>query len=107
MGKTYYSFEDMAIEEFGMKPVTRRTNDQQKLETQREKFEGVCPYCKQRAKFIVGTNVVVCANPKCKGKKTAIKGDPETGLTETAIYHPFMRILSDNGALIGNTIFSE
>ena len=105
MGKTYYSFDDIAVEEFGMKPLNRRTNDKQKLEAQREKFEGTCPYCHQRAKFIVGTNVVVCVNPKCNGKKVVVKGDPETGLQDTVIYRPFVRTLTDNAAMIGNTIF--
>ena len=107
MGKTYYSFDDIAVEEFGMKPLNRRTNDKQKLEAQREKFEGTCPYCKQRAKFVVGTNVVVCANPKCNGKKIVVKGEPDTDLQDTVMYRPFARMLSDNAAMIGNTIFDE
>lgn len=105
MSKTYYSFDDIAVEEFGMKPLNRKTNDKQKLAAQQEKMEGTCPYCHQRAKFVVGTNVIVCANPKCSGKKIVVKGDPETGLPDTYISRPFIRMLNDNAATIANTIF--
>lgn len=106
-GKTYYSFDDLAVEEFGMKPLNRKTNDTQKLAAQQEKFEGVCPYCKQRAHFIPGTNVVVCTNPQCKGKKITYKVDTESGEEEYAKYSPFVKILSEKAGEIGNTIFGE
>lgn len=106
-GKTYYSFEDLSVEEFGMKPLNRKTNDTQKLAAQQEKFEGVCPYCKQRAHFIPSTNIVVCINPKCKGKKTTYKVDTESGEEEYVKYSPFVKILSDKSMEIGNTIFNE
>ena len=38
--KTYYSFEDFAVEEMGLKPLRRVTKDKQKLAAQREKFLG-------------------------------------------------------------------
>ncbi len=107
MNKTYYSFDDIAVEEFGMKPLNMRTKDKQKLESQREKLEGVCVYCKQRAKFIPGTNIVVCVNPSCKGKKVVVKGDPATEEPDFVRYVPFVRVLSDKAAEIGNTIFDD
>jgi len=104
-GKVYHSFDEIAVAEFGMKPQNKRTKDTQKLEMQREKFEGVCAYCKQRTKFIPGTNIVVCVNPNCKGKKTVIKGDAATDEPDIVKYMPFVRILSDNAAEIGNILF--
>lgn len=106
-GKTYYSFDDLAVEEFGMKPLNRKTNDTQKLASQQEKFEGTCPYCKQRAHFIPATNIVVCINPQCRGKKTTYKVETESGEEEYVKYTPFIRILSDKAGEIGNTIFDE
>lgn len=106
-GRKYYSFDELCQEEYGMKPLSKKTNDTQKLEAQQEKFEGVCPYCKERAKFIPATNIVVCVNPSCKGKKVVVKGDPATDETDYVKYVPFIRILSDKGYEIGNTLFGE
>jgi len=100
--KTYHSFADYAEGEFNTKPMTGRTKDKQKLAAQREKFLGVCPYCKKPNKFIVGTNVIVCSNESCKGKKITYTGDDGT---ETVKYVPFCKTLSDKGMEIGNTLF--
>lgn len=104
-GTTYYSFEDLAVNEFGMKPLNKRTKNTQKLEMQREQFEGVCIYCKQRARYVPGTNIVACINPECKGKKIVVKGDPATDEPDYVKYIPFVRILNDNAAKIADTIF--
>jgi hypothetical protein len=81
-----------------MKPLKHQTSDQQKLKAQREKFVGVCPYCKQPASFVIGTNVLTCKNPSCKGKKVTF----EDG---TVIYIPYNKVLSEKGGAIGNHLF--
>lgn len=102
--KTYHSFSEYFEGEFNSKPLTGRTNDKQKLDSQREKFVGVCPFCKQPARFIVGTNVLVCSNDNCKGKQITVTN---TDGTETVKYIPYSRLLSERGMDIGNTLFDD
>lgn len=94
--KTYYSFDEIGRELFGLKPYKRVTKDKQKLEAQRTKFLGTCPYCKQPLSYVYGTNVLVCKNEECKGKKTTNEGSESK---------PFFKMLSDKGLEIGTTIF--
>lgn len=103
-GKRYYSFDEVGQELFGLKPMKRVTRDKQKLASQREKFLGICPYCKQPTTYVYGTNALVCRNEDCKGKK--IVKTYEDG-TETIEYRPFIKLLSDNRADIGMIIFEE
>ena len=104
-GKVYYSFEDFAVQEMGLKPLRRVTKDKQRLESQREKFLGTCPHCKEQLHYSYGTNIVSCNNPKCKGKKVTVK-DSEGN--ETQIFKPYFRILQgENSSIIGTTIFEE
>lgn len=98
-GKTYYSFNEIGQELFGLKPIRKVTKDKQKLAAQREKFLGTCPYCKQPLEYIYGTNVLACNNEDCKGKKVTINDEE--------IYRPYYKILSDKGGIIGETIFEE
>ena len=103
-GKVYHSFDEIAEEVFGLKPYKRVTNDKQKLESQKEKFLGTCPFCKEPLKYVYGTNVLVCENPKCRGKKIIIaNSDGE----ESVIYKPYFKMISDKGLAIGTTIFEE
>lgn len=103
-GKRYYSFDEIGQELFNLKPYKRVTKDKQKLAAQQEKFLGTCPYCKQPLKYIYGTNILICANEECKGKKVSIsKEDGE----EKVVYKPFFKMLSDKGAEIGTTIFED
>ena len=104
-GKVYYSFEDFAVEEMGMKPLRRVTRDKKRLAEQQDKFLGTCPYCKERLHYSYGTNIVSCDNPKCKGKKVTVKNDEGKEVSE---YRPYFRILlGDNSSTIGSTIFNE
>lgn len=103
-GKRYYSFDEIGQELFGLKPYKRVTRDKQKLASQREKFLGVCPYCKQPTTYINGTNIIVCQNPDCRGKKNVRKFDDGTEIVD---YKPFIKILSDKSTDIANTIFDE
>lgn len=103
-GKRYYSFDEIGQELFGLKPYKRVTRDKQKLTSQREKFLGTCPHCKQPLKYVYGTNILSCENPECKGKKVSIsKEDGE----EKIIYKPYFKLLSDKGLEIGTTIFED
>lgn len=102
-GKIYHSFDEIGQELFNLKPYKRVTNDKQKLASQQEKFLGTCPYCKQPLKYIYGTNVLACANEKCRGKKISIT--EEDG--ENYIYRPYYKMMSEKGLAIGTTIFEE
>ena len=102
--RIYHSFAEYAQGEYNAKPNTNRTNDKQKLESQRTKFLGTCPYCKQPNKFIVGTNVIACSNDKCVGKTVIITRDDGTEYVKSI---PYTRILSEKGMEIGNTLFDE
>ena len=63
-GKVYYSFDEIGQELFGLKPQRRVTKDKQKLESQKEKFLGTCPFCKQPLKYVYGTNVLAIQKAK-------------------------------------------
>lgn len=103
-GKVYYSFDEIGQELFGLKPQRRVTKDKQKLESQKEKFLGTCPFCKQPLKYVYGTNVLACDNEKCRGKKiTTSNSEGEDNVT----YRPFYKIMSEKGLAIGTTIFDE
>ena len=103
--KRYYSFDEIGQELFGLKPLRRVTKDKQRLETQREKFVGTCPYCKELLRYVYGTNIVVCNNKDCKGKKITIRDGEGTEKTE---YMSYCRILQgDNSSTIGSIIFDE
>lgn len=95
----YYSFEDVAINEFGMKPSKKITNDKERLKKQQEKYLGACPYCKEPCTYIEGTNVIACTNEKCKGKKITF----EDG---TVIYEPFVKV-KQCGAEVGIRLFGK
>ena len=99
-GKVYYSFDEIGRELFGLKPLNRVTRDKQKLESQRKKFLGECPFCKQPLHYSYGTNVVSCNNENCKGKEISFDDG-------TSIYKPYFRILSEKGSVIGSVIFNE
>lgn len=103
-GNTYHSFDEYAQEVFGMKPYKKVTKDKQKLESQREKFLGTCPFCKKPLKYVAGTNVLVCQNEECKGKKVNSHSDSDEEFTK---YKPYYRILSEKGSMIAENIFDE
>lgn len=101
-GKTYYSFADMA-KDMGLKPVTRKTNDKEKLESQQKKFLGTCPYCHQQLKYIQDTNVLVCANDKCSGKKREFTNKDGEKVIRTQAYS---KILFGKSAVIADALFN-
>lgn len=102
-GKVYYSFTDVA-KDIGIKPFSRKTTDQTKLESQQKRFLGTCPYCHQLMKYIPNTNVVVCSNENCKGKKKEFTNrDGETVVK----YEPYSKVLYGKSAVIADTLFNE
>lgn len=101
--KRYYSFEDVAIKEFGMKPTKKTSNDQDKLKKQQEKYLGVCPYCKEPCSYVEDTNAVACRNEKCKGKKIVLKNDDGT---DKVIYEPYVKV-KQCGAEVGTRLFGK
>lgn len=102
LAKTYYSFDELGQDLFGLKPSKKVTKDKQKLQAQREKFLGVCPYCKQPPKYIYGTNVVACQNEKCQGKKLTYKN--ELG-EDIQVFKPYIKTLSEKATEIAMNIF--
>jgi ssDNA-binding Zn-finger/Zn-ribbon topoisomerase 1 len=73
---TFNSFQELAIA-CGFPPVTKRTKNQEKLTSQREKFNKMhmCKACGQPMVYVSGTNVMVCKNPDCKGIKKSTVDD--------------------------------
>ena len=100
----YHSFAEWAEAEYGIKPTKKVTRDKQKLTSQREKFVGTCPYCKEPCTYIYGTNVVACTNEKCKGKKMVSKNSEGE---DRVSYKPYFRLVNEKNMEIGKTIFDE
>ena len=100
-GKVFHSFDELA-EAYGFKPYTKRTNDENKLNAQREKLLGKCPVCHEPMKYISGTNILVCSNEKCNGFKHTKTGADGSEIT---YYEPVTRILSETGGEIARTLF--
>ena len=96
----YTSLGDLG-KAFGCKPITKRTKDQNKLEIQKNKFLGVCPYCKEQPSYI-GGNVIACKNEKCTGKK--VEKENEDG-TKLVMYYPYIKLLDKRGEDIAQNIF--
>ena len=104
--KTFTSFEELRPE-FGLKPIRFQTKDKKKLESQRENFESkhVCPACKQKMKFILGTNIMTCMNPECKGIKREIV-DPDTEEKRVSYITPSHQV-DERSAVIAQNIFTN
>lgn len=101
----YTSLEELR-KSFGLKQVKKRTDDQEKLKAQRDKFVGVCRVCKNPLVWIEGTNILACKNPECKGVKMTSKSEEEDG-TEKVWYIPVTRVLDTEGMEIAERLFSE
>lgn len=101
VAERYTSFEDLRPA-FGLKPIKKKTNDEEKLKEQQEKFVGTCPYCKTKLSYM-GGNIVVCKNEACKGRK--IERENEDG-TKDVVYRPFYKMLDDKCEEIASRLFS-
>jgi len=99
----YTSLEALR-ESFGLEPVKTRTDNEEKLKAQREKFLGKCRACKQTLTWVTGTSICACKNPNCKGVK--MTGQNEDG-TENVWYVPYTRTLDEKGMEIANNLFAD
>ena len=99
----YTSLEELR-NGYGLPPIKKKTNDEQKLKAQQEKFVGTCRVCKKPLTWIKGTNVCACQNPDCKGVK--MTGENEDG-TEKVWFIPVTRILNEKGMEIAEKLFGE
>lgn len=99
----YTSLESLR-EAFGLKPLKRRTDDEDKLKAQQEKLVGKCKVCNQPLIWIHGTSICACQNPECKGIK--MTGTNSDG-TEKIWYIPVTRILDEKGVKIAENLFAE
>lgn len=86
---------------FGLKPVKKRTDNAEKLKAQQEKFLGKCRVCGEPLTWIHGTNILACKNEACKGFK--MTGKNEDG-SENVWYIPVTRVLDDEGLEIAQRI---
>lgn len=87
------------------KPVTKQTNDKDKLKKQRENFCGrhLCKSCKQPMVYI-GGNQMCCMNEACKGIKHESKNE-ENG--ESSVwYTPSYDLLDEKGTEVAMNIFA-
>lgn len=96
----YTSFEELG-KAWGLKPVIKRTKNENKLKIQKNKFLGICPYCKEQLSY-VGGNVIVCKNEKCNGKK--VEKEYEDG-SKSVMYYPYVKLLDKRGENIAQNIF--
>lgn len=97
----YTSFADLA-KAFGCRePKKKRTNDENKLKADRERFLRTCPVCKSVLSY-AGDNYVCCINPDCQGVKREF--DNEDG-TKRIEYFPVYRLLDSKGIEIGHNLF--
>ena len=79
----------------------KRTKDQAKLESQREKFLGKCRVCGEPLSYL-GGNVMACQNESCKGFET--KTRDEDG-NETVVFKPVFKILDEHAETIAYNLF--
>lgn len=85
--------------------MQRRSRDKSKLESDQSKFLGTCRTCGQSLHYIAGTNVLVCNNPDCKGRKLPSRTSDENAEVVEDRYVPVMRILNEKGSEIAENLF--
>lgn len=83
--------------------VSKRTKNENKLNSQIEKFTGryICKFCGEKMDWVSDTNVMVCKNPLCNGHEKTLKnknGD------ELKLAEPSMKILTKRGTAIAETL---
>lgn len=98
----YTSFDELR-KAFGLKTLSKRTNDEKKLISQREKFLGTCKCCGGQLTYVNGTNVLTCKNAECRGYKHVSKNEDGT---ERVWYTPVLRLLDAKGVDIAENLFS-
>ncbi len=100
----HYTTMESLREDFGLKPIRKRTKNKQRLESLKKKFQARhnCPICGEPLIHIEDTNVMVCVNEKCKGTKIKTL-DAKEETVDSSAFH----ILDDAGARIANNILHE
>lgn len=80
-----------------------RTNDDSKLEKQKEKFTEryLCPLCKKPRTWIKDTNIMSCTNVECQGFPVVNSDGEIIG------YRSSWKLLSTRGEEIASTLFTE
>lgn len=101
--KTYTSLEELR-DVFGLPPIRKRTNDEEKLKSQQEDIVGKCKVCGSLLSWIEGTNVCACKNPSCKGIKMSSTNDDGT---ERIWYIPVTKRLSEKGMKRAERLFDK
>lgn len=98
----YESFAEVASV-WKIKPITKTKENEESL---KKKFTNrhICQICKQPFNYIIGTNVMTCKNPSCKGHKET-RTDKEGN--QFVIYHSSFHTLDDVGIKIANSIYNE
>lgn len=94
----YISLQELR-EAYNLKPFIKRTNNENKLNSQREKFANnhKCKACGQPMTLVAG-NVMSCQNPDCRG----IEMHNPDG---SKYYIPSYDLLDEKGAEIAMNIF--
>ena len=98
----YTSLQDLRSA-WGLKEITKKTNDEKKLSAQQERFckRHKCPACGSPMEHITG-NIMTCTNSKCLGVKNE-RIDKEGNIIIE--YSTSYDLLDDIGAVIAETIF--
>lgn len=99
----YASLEELRAA-WGLKPAIKRTKDEHKLKSQREKFSNnhKCKACGKPMTFI-GGNQMVCTNPDCKGIEIE-RTDADGNTIKN--YLVSYDLLDSKGAIIASNIFN-
>lgn len=102
-GIRYFSFAEIA-QASGIKPVSKTTNDKEKLNNQRKTFKSKhrCKACGEPMTWIEGANIMTCLNEKCKGIKH-VRKDKEGN--DVVFYTTSYDLLDDLGTEIATNIF--
>jgi DNA-directed RNA polymerase subunit RPC12/RpoP len=91
--------------QFGLEPIQKRTNKQERLQKQRNQFlrKYVCRVCGNPMEWIKGTNVMACTNKDCKGIQ---KKERDEDGNEKITTLPVMMTLNPHGEEIAETLFN-
>lgn len=100
----YTSFEQMRVT-LKIPKMQKRSKSKDKLESDKSKFLGTCHACGESLHYILGTNVLVCNNAMCKGRKLQSKSSDENSDVVDDKYVPVMRILNEKGTEIAENLF--
>jgi hypothetical protein len=87
-----------------LKPVIKKTKDQERLKKQQESFynKHKCPACSKPMTYLHG-NIMTCTNPQCKGIE--IKREDNEGNTLISYLTPY-DLLDTKGSDIATNILA-